>query len=127
MSKEGVHHGITIIDDLFNCRHLPQDLEEMSAIVKEAAEIAGVTVVEKGARLLKHEFSPQGLSVTLQLSESHLTVHIHSWPEHNYARVDMSTCGEKADPVKAANHIRKVFQPDLNCSKRNVIKHIGPG
>ncbi|MCH7882878.1 adenosylmethionine decarboxylase [Patescibacteria group bacterium] len=127
MTTEGVHYGTTVIDDLFHCRCLPQDPEEMLVIMREAAKVAGVKVVEEGAQPLKHEFSPQGLTATLQLSESHLTVHVHGWPERGYIRVDISTCGKKADPIKAADYLRGVFQPDLNCSKRNVLEHIGPG
>ena len=39
-----------------------------------------------------HAFSPHGVSGVVVIAESHLTV--HTWPEHNFAAVDVFSCGE---------------------------------
>ena len=37
-----------------------------------------------------HQFSPQGISAALLLSESHIA--IHTWPENGVAYIAMTTC-----------------------------------
>lgn len=37
-----------------------------------------------------HQFEPSGVTGVLLLSESHIAV--HSWPENNYAIVELLTC-----------------------------------
>lgn len=56
------------------------------AMVK-AARDSGSTVVSS----CFHKFEPQGVSGVVIIAESHLTV--HAWPEHDYAAVDIFTCG----------------------------------
>jgi len=53
-------------------------------------------------------FKPQGLSLALILGESHLT--IHTSPEHQYAAIDVFTCG-KGDPMVAAIYLLEVLKP----------------
>ncbi|MFQ5789455.1 MAG: adenosylmethionine decarboxylase [Acidobacteriota bacterium] len=38
-----------------------------------------------------HAFTPHGVSGVVLLSESHMS--IHTWPEYDYAAVDIFTCG----------------------------------
>ena len=42
------------------------------------------------------------------LAESHIS--IHSWPEANYAALDIFMCG-KADPDKCVPVLREAFRP----------------
>jgi len=67
------------------------DAEAMKRLFVRAAEAAGAHVV--GATF--HAFEPQGVSGVVVISESHFAV--HAWPEHDYAAVDLFTCGEKID------------------------------
>ncbi len=53
----------------------------------EAAIKIGATVL--GEKF--HQFSPQGVSGTVVIAESHLS--IHTWPEKGYVAVDIFTCG----------------------------------
>ena len=52
----------------------------------------------------------KGMGVTgvLILAESHLS--IHSWPELEYAAVDVFVCG-KADPHRAIASLVRAFEP----------------
>lgn len=52
-----------------------------------AAEAIGATVVGHTF----HKFSPQGVSGSVVIAESHLS--IHTWPENGYVSVDIYTCG----------------------------------
>ena len=53
-----------------------------------------------------HKFSPQELVVVV-ISESHLA--IHTWPELNYAAVDVFTCGDTVNPWVACEYIFDQF------------------
>lgn len=48
------------------------------------------------------KFSPQGVSGIIIISESHIS--IHTWPEMQYAALDVYTCGE-SDPEEAVYYI----------------------
>lgn len=48
-----------------------------------------------------------GITGVIVLAESHIS--IHTWPEINYAAVDIFMCG-KCDPIVAAKHIVKCFE-----------------
>ena len=75
--------------DLYDCTagilSTPADSER---ILNEAARRMKATIV--GSHF--HAFSPHGVSGVVVIAESHLTV--HTWPEHNFAAVDVFSCGE---------------------------------
>lgn len=66
----------------------------------EAAEKSGATIVSSSF----HKFDPQGVSGVVVIAESHFT--IHAWPEHDYAAVDIFTCGDNID-LETAIHVMK--------------------
>ncbi len=61
----------------------------------EAAKSTGSTVVNSSF----HKFSPHGVSGVVVIAEAHLA--IHTWPEYNYAAVDLFTCGNTVNPWNA--------------------------
>jgi S-adenosylmethionine decarboxylase len=67
---------------------LLNNADALESILRRAALAAGCTILG----CLKHTFEPQGVSVVLMVSESHLSV--HTWPEKNYAAFDFFTCGK---------------------------------
>ena len=67
------------------------DSARMQEIFVTAARTAGATVISSHF----HSFMPQGVSGVVIISESHFAV--HAWPEHEYAAVDLFTCGENVD------------------------------
>lgn len=71
------------------------DMAQLEGILLEAATAAGATPL--GAKF--HNFSPCGVTGILLLAESHIS--IHTWPELEYAAVDVFTCGDNTD-VQAA-------------------------
>ncbi len=61
------------------------------------------------AKLLKsyfHQFRPFGVSGVLFIKESHFS--IHTWPEDNYAGVDIQTCGFMY-PQRAIEELKNKF------------------
>ena len=99
-------------------------LNDVSAIEKsmiEAAQIAGATVISSNF----HHFSPWGVSGVVVIQESHLA--IHTWPEYQYASVDLFTCGETVDPWVSFEFLKKALQAtysalELNRGSLNILK-----
>lgn len=81
-----------------------------------AAETAGATVI--GAHL--HSFGEgQGVTGVVMLAESHIT--IHTWPEHDYAALDIFMCGA-CDPLLCLPVLRDFFG-----AERENVKSIARG
>jgi len=56
-----------------------------------------------------HKFTPQGVSGVIVIAESHLS--IHTWPEKQYAALDVFTCGDKDIADSILNHLKTEFNP----------------
>ena len=61
-----------------------------------------------------HAFSPYGVSGVIIIQESHLT--IHTWPEHQYAAIDIFTCGE-LDIEAGLKHLTQCFNAGRSWQK----------
>ena len=79
------------------------DLELLKLSMLEAAARCGATVV--GECFV--QFTPQGVTGVLVLSESHLS--IHTYPEEGFAAVDCYTCGTTVDPQVACEYLKDVL------------------
>ncbi len=79
------------------------DVDVIEKGMVDAAKNAGATVINSTF----HHFSPFGVSGVVVIQESHLA--IHTWPEYQYAAVDLFTCGETVDPWISFDHLKKVF------------------
>jgi len=83
-------YGTHLIFDMSGCdtREL-DDLEHLANVLTEAANVSGMHIISK----LKTKFKPSGVSIILQLEESHMTV--HTYPLFGMAMFDIFTCGDK--------------------------------
>jgi len=80
------------------------DLELMKNIVIEAAKVGNMHIVNLSPfRFEGAHGEGSGVSVTAIILESHIA--IHTWPEENYATVDIYSCGASSDPHKAFDYI----------------------
>jgi S-adenosylmethionine decarboxylase len=70
-----------------------------------AAKMTGANVLD----VMTWKFEPQGATILVLLSESHLS--LHTAPEHQYAALDIYTCGNVCDPEKALVFLRDIFKP----------------
>ncbi len=97
--------GKHLLAEYYRCdENAINDVKKVERALIEAAEIAGATVI--GASF--HRFEPYGVSGVVVISESHLT--IHTWPEYGFAAVDVFTCGDHVDPMKAHEYLKQVFK-----------------
>ena len=100
-----IHAGIHCILELYGC---PSDLLNDELFVRDAIEKATQKSLSTLLQLSSHKFHPQGVTAIGLLAESHIS--IHTWPENNYAAVDIFTCGENADPAPACEYLVSEFQ-----------------
>jgi S-adenosylmethionine decarboxylase len=78
------------------------NLEFISNLLREASEIVGATVL----KIDLHEFPGGGVTGVALLAESHMS--IHTWPELQFAAIDVFVCGTM-DPYKAIPLLEKGF------------------
>ncbi|MDO4781432.1 MAG: S-adenosylmethionine decarboxylase [Candidatus Saccharibacteria bacterium] len=69
---------------------------KLEQLLRTIADAAGLHPLES----VTHQFSPQGVSTALLLSESHVA--LHAWPEHAMAYITLTTCA----PLEEATLLR---------------------
>lgn len=97
---------------------LLNNAEWLQSQMVEAAEVSGATVLSVQSK----QFEPQGATVLVLLSESHLS--IHTYPEKGFAAIDCYTCGETVDPQMAIDYLVSVLKPEKTHAKK-LIRGIG--
>ena len=97
------------------------DLDFIKETIEESARKAG-------AMILLSYYLPfgegMGVSGVTVLSESHIS--IHTWPERNFASVDIFMCGN-CDPQDALDYLKKILNPSAvnqSLNRRGVIPEI---
>lgn len=88
----GIALGRQMTVEFYDCKSATlTDAAQLEKVFLHAAEVSGAHVVDS----VFHSFQPQGVSGVVVISESHFA--IHAWPEHDYAAVDLFTCGSGVD------------------------------
>jgi len=96
--------GTHLIVDLVGASKL-DDLEHIETTLRRCVEVSGATLLH----IHLHHFTPNGgVSGVAVLSESHIS--IHTWPEANYAALDVFMCGI-AEPLNSIEVLREAFTP----------------
>jgi S-adenosylmethionine decarboxylase len=106
VEKDGVKFaGMHLLVDLWGAKNLT-DPTMIDRALSAAAEAAGATILHSHF----HHFGPDGgVSGVLVLAESHIS--IHTWPERDFAAIDIFMCGA-CDPYKSVPVLKAAFQPD---------------
>lgn len=109
--------GTHLLVDLWKAHNL-DNLEVIDQMLREAAAVAGATLLH----IHLHHFSPNGgVSGVAVLAESHIS--IHTWPEREFAAIDIFMCGA-CDPYKAIPVLRRMLAADwvqLNEQRRGLM------
>ena len=97
--------GMHLLVDLWGASNL-DDPAHIDGALREAAITAGATILHSHF----HHFTPNGgVSGVVVLAESHIS--IHTWPERDFAAVDIFMCGA-CDPHMSIPVLRQAFSPD---------------
>ena len=115
VKREGMKFaGTHLLVDLWGAKRL-DDPDHIDAHLREAAIVAGATILHSHF----HHFTPNGgVSGVVVLAESHIS--IHTWPERDFAAVDIFMCGT-CDPHLSIEVLRRAFSPsriDLDEKRR---------
>ena len=100
MKPVGTH---VILDAWEAPANLLNDPAYIRQALQEAAQAGNTTLID----ICVHHFSPNGVTATATLAESHIA--IHTWPEFGYFAADLFFCGG-GDPYQALQSLQKAFQ-----------------
>lgn len=108
-----------VLGNLYECeKEILSNKNKLIKIVKKAAEIANSKLV----KIFSYKFSGGGgVSIIAIVAESHIS--IHTYPEYNFALVDVFTCGKYTKPEKAFKYIVKELKAkkfEKKIEKRNL-------
>jgi S-adenosylmethionine decarboxylase len=95
--------GMHLLVDLWDAKRL-DDPDYIDAALREAALAAKATILHSHF----HHFTGGGVSGVVVLAESHIS--IHTWPERDFAAVDIFMCGA-CDPYLSLPVLRHAFSP----------------
>lgn len=97
--------GRQILVEYYDCdSNKINDVEFIESSFLAATKASGATIISHNF----HKFSPHGVSGMVVIAESHIS--IHSWPEYNYAAVDIFTCGDTIDPWVIQEYLKEALE-----------------
>lgn len=97
--------GRQILVEFYDCKESNiNDVEYIESSLIKATEASNATIISHNF----HKFSPYGVSGVVVIAESHVA--IHTWPEYNYAAVDIFTCGDTIDPWTIQEHLKEYLE-----------------
>jgi len=99
MQENGIAGKHLIVEAVGSEQHLLNDEKLVKESLVAAANAGKFAILE----LTTRKFVPRGVTGYALLAESHIA--IHTWPEYNYAAIDIFTCGEK-DPMLVLNELK---------------------
>ena len=112
--------GRHILADFWDVERMG-DLDFIKETIEESARKAGAMILHS----YYHSFGEgMGVSGVTVLSESHIS--IHTWPERNFASLDIFMCGH-CDPKNALDYLQKILKPssvDQSLNHRGVIPSV---
>lgn len=109
--------GVHVIAEFYGCNpNVLNDLKFINTVLKKTVSGAGFNQISSKL----HQFNPHGVTGFILLSESHIS--IHTWPELEYAAIDVFSCGAKKKAIKALEILKKELKPK---SVKKVIIHRG--
>ena len=106
VERNGVRFaGTHLIIDLIGAKRL-DDIDHIENALRDCVTAANATLLH----IHLHHFTPNGgVSGVAVLAESHIS--IHSWPECDYAALDVFMCG-RAEPHRTVEILRAAFEPE---------------
>ena len=113
------YDGRHVLADFHGCAARLDDAGLVERALRDAVAAAGATILDLN---LHHFGEGQGVTGVALLAESHLS--IHTWPEHDYAALDLFLCGSRHDIDAALDVLADAFEP-ADISKRTIARGYG--
>jgi S-adenosylmethionine decarboxylase len=92
---------------------LLNDVDSLKEIMENGINRAGMTILN----IFQHKFTPQGCTIVIALSESHVSC--HTWPEKGCIAIDVYTCGEGNPKLIALELLKYLDSHDYNLRTLN--------
>ncbi|MEM8694753.1 MAG: adenosylmethionine decarboxylase [Pseudomonadota bacterium] len=100
------YDGRHVLADFHGCTARLDDIDLVERALRDAAQAADATILNLN---LHHFGEGQGVTGVALLAESHMS--IHTWPEHDYAALDLFLCGRRHDIDAALRVLSNAFEP----------------
>ena len=98
--------GNHLLLEVYDVNHnLLNDGIKLQEVMERGIQRAGMTILN----IFQHCFHPQGLTIVIALSESHVSC--HTWPEEGCIAIDVYTCGD-GNPKLVALELLKYFNSE---------------
>jgi S-adenosylmethionine decarboxylase proenzyme len=107
----GNHLLLEVYDVDYN---LLDDSISIQTAMEQGVNRAGMTILN----IFSHKFIPQGVTIVMALSESHVSC--HTWPEEGSIAIDVYTCGP-GNPKLIALEMLKYLNSE-NYSLRHILR-----
>lgn len=91
--------------DAYKCQCNLDDSKTLLPALIRAAKSVNAKIVKK----VTFHYKPQGLTIVLLLAETHLS--LFTWPEFDYAAIEIFLCNDKMNPFKVWGIIKKTLNP----------------
>ena len=106
MQGEGFDYaGTHLLLDCWDASQL-DNIEHIEKALRSAIEVSGATLLH----IHLHHFTPNGgVSGVAVLAESHIS--IHTWPERDYAALDVFMCGD-TQPLNTISVFKAAFETE---------------
>ncbi|MGC8669922.1 MAG: adenosylmethionine decarboxylase [Candidatus Micrarchaeia archaeon] len=86
------------------------NMDMLIKIINSSSKIGNFHIIEISAKKFIGTHSHEGgVSVIAIIEESHIA--LHTWPESNYATIDIYTCGEASNPEAALDYVIQKLKP----------------
>ena len=80
--------GNHLLLEVYDVNHdMLNDIHSLVEVMRGGIERAEMTILN----VFTHQFTPQGVTIVIALSESHVSC--HTWPEQGCIAIDVYTCG----------------------------------
>jgi len=98
----GKYIGKHLIAEFYGCdKNLLNNKKKLKKFLLIATQLSNSTILKD----IFCSFKPYGVTGIIIVAESHLS--IHTYPEFDYAAVDLFTCGEFASPEPAFYYLKE--------------------
>ena len=91
--------------DAYRCRCDLNNPRLLLPVFIKAVKSVNAKIVKK----VVYRYKPYGLTIILLLAESHAS--LFTWPEFNYAAIEIFLCNDKMNPYKFWKIVEKVIEP----------------